>query len=84
MTLYLRFRDLKARGIVNNWPTLKYRIDKFGFPPGRLIGPNGRAWTEAEVETWIAAQPTARKYVPPIKRRGVRRPSKVESARAEA
>jgi hypothetical protein len=64
MTVYLRFRDLKARGIVNNWPTLVNRINKFGFPSGRLIGPNARAWTEDEVEAWIARQPTARKLAP--------------------
>jgi hypothetical protein len=64
MTVYLRFRDLKARGIVNNWPTLQNRINKFGFRPGRLIGPNARAWTETEVEAWIAGRPTERKPVP--------------------
>lgn len=58
MTVYLKFRDLKARGLVNNWVTLKNRIAKFGFPPGRLIGPNTRAWTEAEIEAWIASRPT--------------------------
>jgi hypothetical protein len=64
MTIYLRFRDLKARGIVNNWPTLQKRIEKFGFPPGRLIGPNARAWTEQEVENWIASRPVAKKPAP--------------------
>jgi len=64
MTVYLRFADLKARGIVNNWPSLKNRIKKFGFPCGRLIGPNTRAWTEEEVERWIAARPTAPKATP--------------------
>jgi hypothetical protein len=63
-TIYLRFADLKARGVVANWATLQGRIKKFGFPPGRLIGPNARAWTEAEVEAWIARQPTALKAVP--------------------
>jgi hypothetical protein len=64
MTIYLRFADLKARGIVNNWPTLKNRIRNFGFPPGRLIGPNTRAWTEVEVEAWLANRPTESKPVP--------------------
>ena len=68
MTRYLRFADLKARGIVNNWATLRGRIRKFKFPPGRLIGPNSRAWTEAEVDAWIASQPTALKAVPPRRR----------------
>jgi hypothetical protein len=68
MTLYLRFRDLKARGIVTNWPTLKQRVEKDSFPPGRMIGANTRAWSEAEIEAWLASRPTERKPAP--KRRG--------------
>jgi predicted DNA-binding transcriptional regulator AlpA len=64
MAVYLRFRDLKARGIVSNWPTLQNRIQKFGFPRGRLIGPNARAWTEEEVEAWINSRPIAPKPGP--------------------
>jgi hypothetical protein len=64
MTTYLRFHDLKARGIVNNWPTLQNRIAKFGFPPGRLIGPNARAWSEDEIESWIASRPVHKKAAP--------------------
>ena len=45
----LRFADLKARGIVNNWPTLLRWIEKGIFPPGHYIGPNTRVWTEVEV-----------------------------------
>jgi hypothetical protein len=64
MTVFLRFRDLKARGIVNNWPSLRNRITKNGFPPGRLIGPNARAWTEDEIEAWLASRPVERKPAP--------------------
>jgi hypothetical protein len=35
------------------------RIKDDGFPPGRMIGPNSRAWTEAEVDAWIKSRPTA-------------------------
>jgi hypothetical protein len=59
MTKLLRFRDLQARGIINNWPSLKARITRDGFPPGSMIGPNTRAWTEAEVDAWIKSRPTA-------------------------
>jgi predicted DNA-binding transcriptional regulator AlpA len=55
----LRFRDLKQRRIISNWPTLRVRIDRDGFPPGRMIGPNSRAWTEDEVAAWIESRPTA-------------------------
>jgi predicted DNA-binding transcriptional regulator AlpA len=56
----LRFRDLKARGLVNNWVTLNRWIQEQGFPPGRLLGPNTRVWTEAEIEAWVASRPVAK------------------------
>jgi predicted DNA-binding transcriptional regulator AlpA len=58
---FLRFRDLKTRGIVNNWTTLRRWIKEGRFPPGRLIGPNTRVWTEEEIERWIASCPTTAK-----------------------
>jgi hypothetical protein len=64
MTVLLRFADLKARGIVSNWVSLRLWIEREGFPPGRLIGPNSRAWTEAEVDEWIASRPTEAKPAP--------------------
>jgi hypothetical protein len=62
--IFLRFADLRARGIVANWPSLQNRIRKNGFPPGRLIGPNARAWSETEVAEWIASRPVERKSTP--------------------
>jgi hypothetical protein len=59
MITLLRFRDLKDRGIVANWPSLKRRIEKDGFPPGRMIGPGTRAWLETEIDAWVASRPTA-------------------------
>ena len=61
---YLRYADLKARGVVNSRANLSNWIKKYGFPPGQLIGPNSRVWTEAEVEAWLAIRPTALKPVP--------------------
>jgi Prophage CP4-57 regulatory protein (AlpA) len=58
MTKLLRFRDLQERRIIPNWPTLRVRINRDGFPPGRMVGPNSRAWTESEVDEWIASRPT--------------------------
>ena len=46
----LRFQDLKIVGI-NNWPTLKRRIENDGFPVGRYAG-SLRFWTEEEVANW--------------------------------
>ena len=80
---FLRFADLKQAGIVNSWPMLKRRIERDGFPPGRMLGPNTRAWDEAEVERWLASRPTAKKPVPVVKgRRG--RPRKADAERIEA
>jgi predicted DNA-binding transcriptional regulator AlpA len=58
---YLRFPDLVDRGIVNSRMTLKRLIDGQGFPPGVLLTPNARAWTESEVYEWLAGRPVARK-----------------------
>jgi hypothetical protein len=78
----LRFRDLKARGIVNNRTTLQNWIRKLGFPPGQLTGPNTRTWDEdTEVNPWIAGRPTGPKTEIPLKpgsRRG--RPRKNATA----
>jgi hypothetical protein len=56
---FLRFADLRERGIINSWPMLRRRIERDGFPPGRMLGPNTRAWSEAEVDAWIKSRPTA-------------------------
>ena len=63
----LRFRDLKEIGLVKNWPTLKRRIENQGFPPGRLLGPATRVWSEAEVELWFVSRPEHREDPPPEK-----------------
>jgi predicted DNA-binding transcriptional regulator AlpA len=76
---YLRFRDLQAAGIVNNRASLQYRIQNFGFPRGRLIGPNTRAWTRSEVEAWIAARPTDFKLSPFDRRKAAQATAAVTS-----
>ena len=55
---FVRFRDLKARGIVDSWPQLNNLIKKYGFPRGRMLSPNVRAWDEEkEIEPWLASRP---------------------------
>ena len=61
---YIRYRDLKARGVFGNRATLTNWIRKYGFPPGRVIG-NARLWSEDEVDAWIASQPTSTRPVAP-------------------
>ena len=58
MSVLLRFRDLKDRGIVNNHVTLIRWIEREGFPPGLMLGPNTRVWREADIEAWLASRPT--------------------------
>ena len=58
MIRLLRFKDLQARGIINNWPMLKRRIERDNFPCGVMVGPNQRAWIESEVDAWIKSRPT--------------------------
>ena len=53
-TVWLRFADLKARGIVRNRVTLSRWIQNLDFPPGYMIGMNTRAWPEPEIEAWLA------------------------------
>jgi predicted DNA-binding transcriptional regulator AlpA len=57
----IRYNDLVAKGVINSRMTLKRVIDTQGFPTGRLVTPNSRAWDEEEVDAWVAARPTARK-----------------------
>ena len=59
MTL-LRFRDLKDRRIVGNHVTLKRWIEREGFPPGRMLGPNTRVWRESEIDAWLDSRPAQR------------------------
>lgn len=66
---YVRFRDLRISGIADNWPQLLRLIEQHGFPSGRLLSPNVRAWTIDEVEAWVATRPIARKAVQPRKQR---------------
>jgi predicted DNA-binding transcriptional regulator AlpA len=60
----LRFKDLAKIGI-NNWPTLRRRIQQYNFPPGRYVGENTRVWTEEEVAAWFDSRPKA--WPPPEK-----------------
>ena len=57
MTVILRFADLKRNGIVNSWPQLKRLQADQKFPPGRMLSPNIRGWTEAEIDEWIESRP---------------------------
>lgn len=53
----IRFADLKAKGLVTNRETLGRWIREKGFPPGKLIGPNTRVWTDQEINDWWNSRP---------------------------
>jgi predicted DNA-binding transcriptional regulator AlpA len=57
MIRLLRYKDLRARGFVKNRVQLGRLINHYGFPPGRMISPNARAWNEEEIEDWFASRP---------------------------
>jgi predicted DNA-binding transcriptional regulator AlpA len=63
-TRLLRFHELKARGIVSNRVTLREWIENEGFPVGMQLGPRTRAWTEEEVEEWLADRPAVESHPP--------------------
>jgi hypothetical protein len=70
LPVFVRFQTLRARGIVENVVTLKRWQEELGFPVGRLLGPNVRAWTEDEIAEWLAARPTDRSRELAPKKRG--------------
>jgi predicted DNA-binding transcriptional regulator AlpA len=57
MIALLRFADLKTRGIVRSWPQLKNLQQLHGFPPGKMLSPNVRTWTEEEIDAYYASRP---------------------------
>jgi len=58
LPILLRFRDLRASGIVDSHTQLARLIRGEDFPSGRLLGRNTRVWTTDEVNGWFAARPT--------------------------
>src|SRR5262249_41915104 len=65
--LLLRFADLKRMKLISTFAALKRKIDNEGFPPGRWIGPNTRAWLASEGMEWIKSRPASRPDTPAIK-----------------
>jgi hypothetical protein len=61
--------DLQQRKISSSAKQTRYLTEKHGFPIGRMISPNIRAWTEQEIADWLKARPTeAHCNIPPEKR----------------
>ena len=65
LPVLVRFTDLKAAGITENWTHLTRLINEQGFPAGILLSANIRAWDAASVRQWLASRPVERKVVNP-------------------
>jgi predicted DNA-binding transcriptional regulator AlpA len=63
LPVFIRFRNLKAAGIAENWPHLLALIEGQNFPTGVMLSPNVRAWNIEDVRQWLATRPTDRKVV---------------------
>lgn len=75
-----RFKDLRARNIARNWTQLLRLIREEGFPPGRLISRNSRAWTADEINAWLDARPVALKVISPKARKPAQHTASAEAA----
>jgi predicted DNA-binding transcriptional regulator AlpA len=58
MKTLLRFHDLKQRNIARSWAAVARLIKFSDFPPGRLLSPSVRVWSEDEIDAWFASRPT--------------------------
>jgi hypothetical protein len=54
-----RYAALKENGYVNSRADLRNKQEKQGFPAGRMIGANQRAWTSEEVFAWWESRSSA-------------------------
>lgn len=79
MRTYLRYSDLKNRGLVKNRTQLQNMIHDYNFPPGRLLSPNVRVWTDEELDNYVDNCPVEAKPVP----RSKGRPRKAERTGVE-
>lgn len=57
---YLRYPDLRQRGIFYCREWLNKLIERGEFPSPVAIGANRIAWRESDIERWLASRPLAR------------------------
>ena len=53
---FLRYCELKERGIVPNRVQLARSIESYDFPRPVELGANSIAWYEDEIEDWLASR----------------------------
>jgi hypothetical protein len=54
---FVRFKQLKAEGIVHDRMALARAIQDRGFPKPIEIGQNTLAWSRHEIDEWLASRP---------------------------
>ena len=73
---FLLQADLRESRISSDSRQTKYLVDNHGFPPGRMLSPYVRGWTEEEVADWLASRPVKGHCNIPEQRRPRGRPRK--------
>jgi hypothetical protein len=53
-----RLEDLRENGIATNYKQVKELGERYGFPPGKLLSANIRAWSVEAVNDWLKTRPT--------------------------
>jgi predicted DNA-binding transcriptional regulator AlpA len=68
--------DLREKRISSGKAQTDYLIKHHGFPPGRMLSPQIRGWTESEIGDWLATRPLKAHCNIPAEKRGRGRPRK--------
>lgn len=58
-TKLIRAPEIIKRGICSNRQMIYRRMERDGFPRPLQLGPNTVAWSEDEVNAWLASRPRA-------------------------
>jgi hypothetical protein len=57
---WLSFQDLLNDGVVTSWQNMSEWQKRYGFPTGKLFGPNSRRFSRTEIDAWITVLRSAR------------------------
>lgn len=73
---FLTQDDLKEKKISSSSRQTRYLQEHHNFPPGRMLSPQIRGWTEQELATWLASRPVKSHCNIPASKRPRGRPRK--------
>ena len=68
MTTFLKYKDLKSRGITFSRVHVRFLVNRGRFPKPVRLGNKENSWIETEIEDWIAERIKARgsQYEPAV------------------